>query len=65
MLGPTVGLFVSPDFVGLDVTGTCVGIPDGRLLGELLGYTLGNTLGASDGRTLGDTLGDVLGALDG
>ena len=65
MLGTTVGIAVSPEWDGLDVTGTLVGIPDGKLVGNLLGDRLGNTLGSHDEPKLGDTLGDVLGPLDG
>ena len=65
MLGTTLGIAVSPEWEGSDVTGTLVGIPDGKLVGELLGDRLGNTLGTHDGLKLGDTLGDALGSLDG
>ena len=51
MLGTTVGIAVSPEWEGFDVTGSLVGISDGKLVGELLGDILGNRLGSLDGTT--------------
>ena len=45
MVGETVGLFVSPTFVGLAVVGCRVGIPDGGLEGTGVGVNVGRVVG--------------------